>query len=41
MAGLARRAPGDFGMSIEIRNIEKSFGSFKALDNVSLDLPKG
>lgn len=28
-------------MSIEIRNITKTFGSFKALDNVSLDLPKG
>ena len=28
-------------MSIEIRNIHKSFGSFKALDGVSLDLPKG
>ncbi len=28
-------------MSIEVRNIHKSFGSFKALDGVSLDLPKG
>jgi sulfate transport system ATP-binding protein len=28
-------------MSIEIRNIQKSFGSFKALDGISLDLPKG
>ncbi|WP_072396754.1 sulfate ABC transporter ATP-binding protein [Hyphomicrobium sp. CS1GBMeth3] len=28
-------------MSIEVRNISKSFGSFKALDNVSLNLPDG
>ena len=28
-------------MSIEIRNIQKTFGSFKALDGISLDLPKG
>ncbi len=28
-------------MSIEIRNIVKAFGNFRALDNVSLDLPKG
>lgn len=28
-------------MSIEIKNITKKFGSFTALDNVSLDLPKG
>jgi sulfate/thiosulfate transport system ATP-binding protein len=28
-------------MSIEIRNIQKSFGSFKALDGISLDLPRG
>jgi sulfate transport system ATP-binding protein len=28
-------------MSIEARNIHKSFGSFKALDGVSLDLPTG
>jgi sulfate transport system ATP-binding protein len=28
-------------MSIEIRNIQKSFGGFKALDGISLDLPKG
>ena len=28
-------------MSIEVRNISKSFGTFKALDNVSLDLPRG
>jgi len=28
-------------MSIEVRNIHKSFGNFKALDGVSLDLPNG
>ncbi len=28
-------------MSIEVRNIHKSFGTFKALDGVSLDLPRG
>lgn len=28
-------------MSIEIRNIVKAFGNFRAVDNVSLDLPKG
>jgi len=28
-------------MSIEVKNISKSFGSFKALDNVSLNLPSG
>ena len=28
-------------MSIEVRSVHKSFGSFKALDGVSLDLPKG
>ena len=28
-------------MSIEVRNISKSFGTFKALDNVSLNLPGG
>lgn len=28
-------------MSIEVRNIEKAFGTFKALDGVSLDLPNG
>jgi sulfate transport system ATP-binding protein len=28
-------------MSIEVRSIHKSFGDFKALDGVSLDLPKG
>ncbi len=28
-------------MSIEVRNIHKSFGAFKALDGVSLDLPRG
>jgi sulfate/thiosulfate transport system ATP-binding protein len=28
-------------MSIEVRNITKSFGSFCALDNVSLSLPAG
>lgn len=28
-------------MSIEVRNIHKSFGNFKALDGVSLDLPDG
>jgi sulfate/thiosulfate transport system ATP-binding protein len=28
-------------MSIEVRDIHKAFGSFKALDGVSLDLPKG
>src|SRR5690606_21826424 len=28
-------------MSIEIRNITKNFGDFRALDNVSLDVPTG
>jgi sulfate transport system ATP-binding protein len=28
-------------MSIEVRNISKSFGSFKALDGINLDLPRG
>jgi sulfate transport system ATP-binding protein len=28
-------------MSIEVRSISKSFGTFKALDNISLDLPRG
>jgi len=28
-------------MSIHVRDISKSFGSFKALDNVSLDVPDG
>jgi sulfate transport system ATP-binding protein len=28
-------------MSIEVRNIKKNFGSFVALDNVSLDFPSG
>jgi sulfate transport system ATP-binding protein len=28
-------------MSIEVKNISKSFGSFKALDNINLDLPRG
>lgn len=28
-------------MSIEVRNVSKSFGSFLALDNVSLDIPDG
>jgi len=28
-------------MSIEVRNISKSFGAFKALDNINLDLPRG
>jgi sulfate transport system ATP-binding protein len=28
-------------MSIEVRNISKSFGSFKALDNINLHLPSG
>lgn len=28
-------------MSIEVRDIEKSFGAFKALDNIDLDLPAG
>jgi sulfate/thiosulfate transport system ATP-binding protein len=28
-------------MSIEVRNIHKTFGTFKALDGVSLDLPRG
>jgi sulfate/thiosulfate transport system ATP-binding protein len=28
-------------MSIEVRNISKNFGSFVALDNVSLDIPTG
>ncbi|MDQ8698094.1 sulfate ABC transporter ATP-binding protein [Hyphomicrobium sp. LHD-15] len=28
-------------MSIEVKNISKSFGSFKALNNINLDLPPG
>ncbi|HZV97910.1 MAG TPA: ATP-binding cassette domain-containing protein, partial [Methylophilaceae bacterium] len=28
-------------MSIEIRNITKNFGSFSALNNVTLDVPSG
>src|ERR1700674_3301036 len=28
-------------MSIEVRNIRKNFGSFVALDHVSLDIPTG
>ncbi|MGE0024516.1 MAG: sulfate/molybdate ABC transporter ATP-binding protein [Hyphomicrobium sp.] len=28
-------------MSIEVRGISKSFGTFKALDNINLDLPRG
>lgn len=28
-------------MSIEVRNISKSFAAFKALDNVNLELPRG
>ncbi|MEQ1576469.1 MAG: ABC transporter ATP-binding protein, partial [Hyphomicrobium sp.] len=28
-------------MSIEVKDIHKSFGAFKALDGVSLNLPKG
>ena len=28
-------------MSIEIRNIKKNFGSFSALNDVSLDVPSG
>lgn len=28
-------------MSIQIHNISKSFGAFKALDNISLDIPEG
>ncbi len=28
-------------MSIEVRNITKSFGSFRALDKINLDLPRG
>ncbi len=28
-------------MSIEVRNISKSFGTFKALDNINLELPRG
>ena len=28
-------------MSIEVRNIRKHFGSFVALDDVSLDIPTG
>jgi sulfate transport system ATP-binding protein len=28
-------------MSIQVKNISKSFGSFRALDNINLDLPPG
>ena len=28
-------------MSIEVRNISKRFGSFTALDDVSLEIPEG
>ena len=31
----------DSGMSIEVRNLRKAFGSFTALDNVNLDVPGG
>ncbi len=31
----------DPGMSIEVRNLRKTFGDFVALDNVSLDVPGG
>src|SRR3984893_6427369 len=37
-AGAIREAG---GMSIEVRNIRKHFGSFVALDDVSLDIPTG
>jgi sulfate/thiosulfate transport system ATP-binding protein len=41
MAGRTAKPWGALKMSIEVRNIHKSFGSFKALDGVSLDLPRG
>jgi sulfate transport system ATP-binding protein len=28
-------------MSIDVQNVSKSFGTFKALDNISLELPRG
>ena len=28
-------------MSIEVKNINKAFGNFVALDNISLDFPTG
>ncbi|MEO0036077.1 MAG: hypothetical protein RLZZ501_2100, partial [Pseudomonadota bacterium] len=28
-------------MSIQVTNINKQFGAFRALDNVSLDIPSG
>ena len=28
-------------MSIEVRNIQKTFGSFRALDDISLEFPSG
>src|SRR5436190_17721818 len=31
----------DWGMSIEVRNLRKTFGDFVALDNVSLEVPGG
>jgi sulfate/thiosulfate transport system ATP-binding protein len=33
--------PGDLAMSIEVKNITKSFGEFRALDDVSLEFPTG
>src|SRR5690606_25542810 len=41
VAGDCRRRQGGNRMSIEIRGIEKSFGAFKALDTIDLDLPAG
>jgi sulfate/thiosulfate transport system ATP-binding protein len=41
MARQPSAEPGDGAMSIEVKNITKSFGDFKALDDVSLEFPTG
>jgi sulfate transport system ATP-binding protein len=41
MARQPSAEPGDGAMSIEVRTITKSFGDFKALDDVSLEFPTG
>src|SRR5207249_5580327 len=38
---LDQTAGGDRLMSIEIRNVTKRFGTFIALDDVSLEIPEG
>src|SRR6185295_15351923 len=36
-----RRSTRDNNMSIQVNNLNKRFGSFVALDNVSIDFPAG